>query len=78
MTPTAKRKLLTPVSRYTWQFKSRICDAICCGQLSIPEVALAHNISAEELQRWLDLFRSRGGHALSHADIMRNRGARAA
>lgn len=63
MPPTTRRELLTPVKgRWTWLRKFWICHGLEHGVITFEEARQYHTLGADELNGWLETYRTEGAN----------------
>ena len=72
---TTKPELLAPVSRWTWLAKFWLCEGINRGIITAAEAMRAHELTAEELNRWYSLHRDKGADGLRKINVSPRRRA---
>ncbi len=60
----SRKRLLVPVKVMTAERKFWLCDALRRGRVSRDEVMAAHEISNQEMDRWIELFEKDGVEGL--------------
>ena len=59
-TPVTHDELLQPVRYWTALAKFWLCDGLRRGTITISEAAAAHDLSADEIVTWFNLYASQG------------------
>lgn len=62
--PESRTGLLERVERWTQRRKFSLCRGLCAGIVTTGEVMLVHGLAHDEIDRWMEAYKSKDFEAL--------------
>ena len=72
----SRSDLLKRVERWTYGRKIRLCKGLSAGVITASEVILAHGLSQDEIDRWMEAYKSKDFEALKVGYLRKRLAAR--
>jgi hypothetical protein len=73
---TSRSDLLKQVARWTYGRKIRLCKGLSAKAITSTEVILAHGLTQDEIDRWMEAYRRKDFEALKVGYARKHRVAR--